>query len=113
MTPLTSLTAQGPQAARDAPANLVVVTGLARRVRALWHVMGSSGDGLGRPSPLRLRGRPAFVEQQAGVRFRRTREHLPPSPELDGMNALLPGNVLTMCGISRGTSSGGRANMRK
>jgi len=29
------------------------------------------------------------------------------------MNALLPGNVFFMCGISRDASSGTRANMRK
>jgi hypothetical protein len=29
------------------------------------------------------------------------------------MNALSPGNIFIMCGISRRTSSGTRANMRK
>jgi hypothetical protein len=71
---------------------------------------GRPGGELRGPPTRGSRGTPSLVGRRSLAAYR---EHLAPVRGLDGMKVLLPGNSLDMCGISRGTSSGMRATMRK
>src|SRR6266851_6716727 len=102
MTPLTRSKPEGPQVAREVPAFGLCQAPVSRTRAGPLACLASPPPGPGRPARLGTPGRslPAYWE------------HLPPYLELDGVNALLPGNDSDVR-ISRGTSSGVRANMRK